>query len=334
MKRCQNCRRKVDASDRMCKFCEEPLGEGQSTRESGEQQGDQKQPTGTPTPRTNKRERQEREVRDSDSTQRNQRRSERQPQRTPTSRSQHDRNSPKQYLSGLGEQNPPQSSQGGQSTRVSATLKNGLVEGVVAGAVAFVVGYALLFLLKGEDMMNNFEENLALGAQSQGVSISELQSAGLELPETWRVTGLAYHGVHKVELSMQVTIPGATEFSLRSPGQFYGGTLSAMIPVVVLLVAGAVVATYGNVGTLGKGAKEGAKIAFGYSLLVGATTIVFTWKTTVSGPGGTVTFELGPELVESFILAGIFYPVGIGAIGGVAGAALVDSASSPATYAN
>jgi hypothetical protein len=106
-------------------------------------------------------------------------------------------------------------------------------QGLIHGTTAFAVGYGLLLVIKGSEIAYDFQVRFRRGVREGGTNIAQLQSMGLELPEIWKITGMAYHGVHNADFTWRVTSGGEEIASQTLGGGFYGGTISWAIPIVV-----------------------------------------------------------------------------------------------------
>jgi hypothetical protein len=205
--------------------------------------------------------------------------------------------------------------------------RGAVLPGVLAGLVAFLAGYATLYLLKGSEMMANFQANFGRGAQSGGASIGQLQQLGLEFPEQWKIVGLGYQGVHYVDFTISATRNGQQYASTTTGGRFYGGAISWLIPILVLVAAGALIAYYRSPDRLGEGVVSGATVVAGYLPAVVASAFLFQWTASLSNPsiGASVTMDIGPALGSALLLAGVVYPLLLGGIGGAIGSVLSSS---------
>jgi hypothetical protein len=204
-----------------------------------------------------------------------------------------------------------------------------MLAGAVAGAAAFVTGYVLLYLMRGSEWKTSFENEFERRLQLGGASLSQLKEVGLTLPDQWQVVGIAYHGLHQVDLSTTVTQTGEPARSMTRISIYYAGeTLPTLIPIVVLFSAGFGLAAQRNCTDIGSGAITGATVVTGYLPLILATSFLFNWTSSFSNRGISVTFSISPELASSFIFAGICYPIIIGGVGGAVASQL--TSGSPA----
>lgn len=190
--------------------------------------------------------------------------------------------------------------------------------GIAAGLAAFAAGYALLFAIKGEDIMRNF----MAGFRSTGATVSQLEQLGATLPEQWKVVGMVYHTLHNVPYRMEVTRNGQS-FSQTIGREFLAGELLPwLIPMAVLVVAGFLLARHAGSASAGDGAATGASVATGYLVAAIGTTFVFTWSATLSGAGVQGSMRLGPAIVQSGLMAGLIYPAIFGGLGGAVAAGI------------
>ncbi|PSP17496.1 transporter, partial [Halobacteriales archaeon QH_10_67_13] len=91
-----------------------------------------------------------------------------------------------------------------------------------------------------------------------------------------------------------------------------------LIPVVLLVLAGIVVARQAGAVEIGEGAMAGATLVAGVAVLALVGSFVFTISQSAFGS----TVETGPPLVQSLLFVGVGYPVVLGAVGGAIGSQL------------
>jgi hypothetical protein len=174
--------------------------------------------------------------------------------------------------------------------------------GFVGGVAAFVAGYLVTFLVEGRDIGGVFG------------GLDEIPISEIPLPADWQVIGWYFYQMHNVGTEVTVSFVGRSEtYTLSSPVEPW----LALVPVAALLIAGFGVARTTNAETLERGAFAGATVAVGYFVLVVAFALLVGWS--VSRVGGSIS--VGPNPVPAALLAGVLYPVVLGAVGGaVAGA--------------
>ena len=176
--------------------------------------------------------------------------------------------------------------------------------GFAAGLAAFLIGYLVTFLWRGREIERSIEPLEAL------FSLFEAEPIG-----AWRVVGWLYYGGHFVDTRVTAEFgpfETAVYLDLVREG---AGTLETLylVPPVLLLVAGAIVAAGLRAPDIPTGAMVGASVVVGYLVAILAGLVVFAY-------GGT-----RPDPVPAIVIAGLVYPVVFGAVGGVLGRVITDS---------
>jgi hypothetical protein len=156
------------------------------------------------------------------------------------------------------------------------------VQGAISGAVAFVVGYLITLVV---------------------VSTQEAEALTEELVEA---SGWLYYNAQFVDVEaggLTINYLSSNQVQLEAPTILY-----RLIPIVVLLGAGFVLANQVTVREPQEGALAGATIALGTVVLAIVGTFVFEIS-----QGGT---SVGPPLVNSILFVGLVFPAVLGAVGG------------------
>lgn len=174
-----------------------------------------------------------------------------------------------------------------------------IAAGAVAGAVAYVAGYFLTYLWVG----GSVEENL------QGYNTVVDFLGGDPIP-VWKAVGWLYYNAHSVAFTTPNIGSGRTAQNLIADGN--APMLLYLVPVVLLLLAGFVVARSANAADAEDGARAGVTVAAGYVVLAVVGLVAFRYS--IGDSTIHVDYALG------VLLAGIVYPVAFGALGGVLGA--------------
>ncbi|QHS16620.1 hypothetical protein [Halopenitus persicus] len=172
-----------------------------------------------------------------------------------------------------------------------------LVPGAVAGAGAYLLGYLLTYLWQGS----------AVEEQLQGINvIADL--LGGEPIAVWQGVGWLFYNAHFVRTRAEGVIGGTRSWNAIAAADDGTLTLLYLVPVLLLVAVGALLARVATAETPGDGAIAGTAAVVGYlpPAVVGA--VVFTYDGSVA-----------PDLVTAVLLAGIAYPVVLGAIGGAVG---------------
>lgn len=183
-------------------------------------------------------------------------------------------------------------------TRQSPTDAIEPVKSVVAGVGSFLVGYLVTLVLAVAVESNDFTDGDAIelggwlfyNAQFVDLEVSATGGSGLGLTSSLNiVTGDSFLG--------QVV-------SLDVPSVVYH-----LIPVVVFLLAGFLLAQAVSAQTPQQGALAGGSIVVGTAPLALIGTFLF-----VVEQGGT---EVGPPLLDSLLIVGLLFPLVLGVAGGL-----------------
>ncbi|MGQ3328222.1 transporter [Halorubrum sp. FL23] len=182
---------------------------------------------------------------------------------------------------------------------------SGIVGGAAAGAVAYVLGYLVVYVTQGDQI----EEGLS------GINFFADLFGGGPI-STWQATGWMFYNAHFVDISVPSLIGGAQSANLISQAE--GGSLALLfvVPPLLLVVAGVVAGRAAGASDPADGAKAGAFVLAGYLPLAVIGAFLFRYAV----GDGTVA----PDLVTAVLLAGAVYPAVFGAIGGAAASLLSD----------
>ncbi|RYJ14323.1 transporter [Halogeometricum borinquense] len=165
--------------------------------------------------------------------------------------------------------------------------------GVGSGFGAAIVGYLLVYLS-------------ASGTIQNSAAFGFLEAVGSEL-SVWQVVGWVFLNAHGVTTLVPGLFGSTSSVNLIETGETFS-TLLYAVPVVCLLVAGAVSAALAGAESPADGALSGAAIALGYLVVALAGLLAFP-----ASFGGSV---VRPDPVTTVLLAGVTAPVALGAIGG------------------
>lgn len=171
------------------------------------------------------------------------------------------------------------------------------VAGAGAGLVAYLLGYLVTYVAQRgsvEERLRGFNFVVEL-LGGEGISV-------------WQAVGWLFYNAHLVTTRFEGGIGGP-----RSEN-FVGGdggatVLLYLLPVVLLLTAGALLARYEGVEEAADGALAGAAVVAGYFPLAVIGRFLFAYDGSVA-----------PDLVTAILLAGLVYPLALGALGGAAAA--------------
>jgi len=160
--------------------------------------------------------------------------------------------------------------------------------GAAAGAAAWVLGYLCTYLITSSDIQNS------LIGQFTDIA-------------TWKAVGWVFFNAHFVDTVVDLpVVGGATSFV----GGENGFTiLLYVVPPLLLLAAGLAVGRYAGADDAASAAVGGASLVIGYGLLSIVGVFLFP------------TENVSPDPVTGVLLAGVVYPVVLGAVGAaIAGA--------------
>lgn len=175
----------------------------------------------------------------------------------------------------------------------------GIAAGAAAGAVAYVVGYLVTYLWQS----GSAEESL----QAYNAIVDFL--GGDPIP-AWQAVGWVYYNAHNVAFTTPALGSGRTAQNLVADGN--APMLLYLVPVVLLVLAGFVVARNADAFDAESGARAGVTVTAGYALLAVVGLLVFRYS--VGDSTVHVDYALG------VLLAGLVYPAVFGSLGGVLGA--------------
>lgn len=191
---------------------------------------------------------------------------------------------------------------GRQSTSIGDVVQRNLTNGALVGIGAYLAGYVLTYLLVIVD-----------GVESQGDI------------ETWKAVGWVFYNAQNVDLTFVGSAGSASvteNFRLFEDGSGVGNLGSTvpeivyyLVPVVVLLGAGYVAYQRADTADLptAQVAAIGATSVVGYLVLVILGRFLF--EATGSFLGADLA--IAPDLGTAVVLAGIVYPLVLGALGAV-----------------
>lgn len=177
-----------------------------------------------------------------------------------------------------------------------------LLRGAAAGLLAYLLGYAGLYLWKAREVES------ALSGLNALVSFF----GGDGIP-TWKAVGWLFYDAHNVALQIPSGDGAASRHLIGGEGNL---TVLYALPPLLLLAGGFLAAYTADVGTPKRGAAAGASVAVGYVVLAVAGAFV----TSVDAFGSSV----GPGLLTAALLAGVAYPVVFGGLGGLVAAVVAE----------
>lgn len=174
------------------------------------------------------------------------------------------------------------------------------VEGAIAGAAAWIVGYVLTAVV--------------VLTRMEGSELGEISEATGDGGSGIEFIGWVFFNSHFVDTVVEADflgIGGARSVS------FIGGDgftpLLYVIPVALLVGAGIAVAGSGGVSGTTAGAVAGLSVVPPYLVLSALGAVLFRVSTEALG----ANFSGEPELLSALLLAGVVIPAVFGALGGI-----------------
>ncbi|WP_323675557.1 transporter [Halorubellus sp. PRR65] len=189
----------------------------------------------------------------------------------------------------------------GGSTARSGIDASTAIRGAAGGAAAFVATYVVSFLLW---TFVKLPEPDSIGEALNQAVIGIVRDS---VP-AWKAAGYVLFNAQFVEVTYEGALSEST-FSLIALADSSLLALAYLVPAVALVAAGYVVASSPNIRGTGQSAAAGALVVVGQLVLVVVGAVLFG----AEGDAGSLTVPLA----NAIILAGVVYPVVLGAIGGV-----------------
>jgi len=182
----------------------------------------------------------------------------------------------------------------------STTRGRPLIRGTVVGVATFLAGYLATYLWQASRVRESLSGINAI-----------LQFFGGEQIPAWKAVGWLFFNAHFV----RTQFPGFG--GMQSQNFIASGDFPALlyaVPVLFLLAAGFLLAWIRTPADLQQGAMDGATIAIGYAVV--AVVAVFLFGASRGDA------SIAPDPITGVLLAGIVYPLVLGAVGGaIAGVA-------------
>lgn len=185
----------------------------------------------------------------------------------------------------------------------STTDTRSIGRGAAAGAAAFVLGYLVTYVLTESRVRESLEGINAI-----------LQFFGGEQIPAWRAVGWLFFNMHYVRT--QIPGLGGTRTQNFITSSDFSTALFA-VPVILLLATGFLLAWTRGPMDVRTGAVDGATVAVGYAAAAIAGVFVFG----VTRGDATIS----PDPITGVLLAGIVYPLVLGAVGGALAGFVVSS---------
>jgi len=171
------------------------------------------------------------------------------------------------------------------------------------GVFAAAIGYLLTYLL---------------------VASQAREAAGDTVAE-WKAVAWFFYEAHLVDIEVSGQIgsfAGMSTLDLIAQSDAAGAPLLYVVPPLVLLAAGAVLAVRWNVTDLGYAVVAGAPVAIGYAVVMGLGAVATESTTETSALGIEASSSIAPALLPAIVLGGVLYPL-VFATAGAAIAAVV-----------
>ncbi|MFB6128531.1 MAG: hypothetical protein ABEJ47_02095, partial [Halorhabdus sp.] len=173
--------------------------------------------------------------------------------------------------------------------------------GLAGGLLAYALGYGVIALAKS-DAIESATGLFGLLSQFGGQ---------VDYPAGWKLAGWVFYRAHNVDVLIDVSSSDSPNLLALTESVFWEPWFFA-VPVVALVLAGAVV-TYANPSRSAiAGAVAGSSVVIGYAPAVTAGGIVTGWSASVLG----VEMSASPDLVVAILLAGVAYPLVVGGVSG------------------
>jgi len=179
------------------------------------------------------------------------------------------------------------------TTGPQGAFTNNLGIGAAIGAGAFVVNYVLTYVFVAID----------------GVDTDPI--------ETWKFAGNLLYNAQFVDSEISGGGSSNTENVLSEASGDLTSTVPSLVyqavPIIVLVVAGVLVVKQAQSRLdTGSSAAAGASIVGGYGVLAVLGVFLFEYSYDIFGQ----SISVAPEMVPAILLAGIAFPLVLGAIGG------------------
>lgn len=178
-----------------------------------------------------------------------------------------------------------------------------IATGAGVGAGAYLLGYLLIYLATSGSM----EERLT------GFNfLAEL--FGGQTVAVWQGVGWLFYNAHFVATRSTGGLGGTRSINFIAESDEPGAVLLYLVPIVLLVVAGLLVARWDGAQETADAATAGVTVVFGYLPLAILGRFLFQYDGSVA-----------PDIVTAVLLAGAVYPLVFGALGGAIWAALQTS---------
>ncbi|GAB3418743.1 hypothetical protein GCM10027435_19240 [Haloparvum alkalitolerans] len=169
-----------------------------------------------------------------------------------------------------------------------------LAAGAAAGAAAYLLGYLVTYVWQS----GSVEERL------QGVNFLADLFGSDPIP-VWKAVGWLFYNAHFVRTRFEGGLGGPRSENFIAAAE--GGSLALLylVPVVLLVGAGLAVVALDGADEPADGALAGAAAVVGYLPLAVVGAFLFSYDGSIA-----------PDAVTAVLLAGVVYPLALGAVGG------------------
>ncbi|TMT80361.1 hypothetical protein E2L06_19180 [Haloterrigena sp. H1] len=171
------------------------------------------------------------------------------------------------------------------------------------GVFAAVIGYLLTYLLVASEVR-----------EAVGDTVAE-----------WKAVAWFFYEAHMVDIEVSGRIgsfTGMSTLDLIAQSDTASATLLYVVPPLVLLAAGAVLAVRWNVTDLGEAVVAGAPVAIGYAVVMGLGAVVTESTTEASALGIEASSSIAPAFLPAIVLGGVLYPLVFATAGAAIAAAV------------
>jgi len=193
----------------------------------------------------------------------------------------------------------------------SLTDRLPLVEGALFGAIAFVAGIVVTYVLAQLDSnLSDRIDQLTGGS----IDVAEFDTGISALDAVIWV----FFEAHLVDIESTVEgggQAGSSTVNLLSEAAFPALLYTAVI-AVVLVVAGFLLGQRAGPSSGQEGATYGAMVVIGYLPLTLVSIFLSRVSESTTVLGTTLSATIEPDIVTALVLAGLLFPLALGALGG------------------
>jgi hypothetical protein len=136
----------------------------------------------------------------------------------------------------------------------------------------------------------------------------------------WKVIGWFFFNGHLVDVKAASSIGefgGSETVDLIAQSTAASAGVLYLIPPIVLLGVGGLLATRLDAGDISEAVFAGAPVAIGYMVVITVGAFVTQVSTEASFVGVDVSGSIGPQLLPAVLLAGLVYPLVFATVGAI-----------------